>query len=226
MGLEKLQIRVEKSPKPLQFDRRNPIVALFNPNQISVKKAVNWSDQPASHRDVSESQHTYGEPATLSVDLFFDTYESGTDVTKYTYEIFHLSTIEKRGEKQHRPPICQLVWGKFGVFFQGVLQSLDLKFNLFLEDGTPVRATASCIFKAWRSNEEDDRVERMESSDVAKSRTVRCGDTLSSIAGQEYLDPCLWRPIAAANRIHDPLALEPGLVLAIPTLSERERPPK
>jgi nucleoid-associated protein YgaU len=223
MGLDKLRILVEKTPEPLQFDADNPIVALFNPNQLSVQKTVNWRDQPASQRDTSESQHTHGEPATLSLDLFFDTYEAGTDVTTYTKKIFHLSTVEEHGDK-HRPPVCQLVWGKFGVFFQGVLQSLNLKFNLFLEDGTPVRATVSCTFKAWRSNDEDLRVERMESADVPKSRIVQRGDTLSSIAGEEYLDPGLWRPIAVANRIDDPLDVEPGMALAIPTLRERERP--
>lgn len=35
--------------------------------------------------------------------------------------------------------------------------------------------------------------------------TVKSGDTLPLIAAQVYGDPRLWRPIADANSIHNPL---------------------
>jgi len=47
---------------------------------------------------------------------------------------------------------------------------------------------------------------------------VRRGDTLNSIAARHYNDPCLWRPIATANGIHNPRRLTPGQVLRIPKL--------
>ena len=47
---------------------------------------------------------------------------------------------------------------------------------------------------------------------------VRRGDTLSSIANDEYRDPGLWRPIAQANGIFNPRILEPGTQLLIPAL--------
>jgi len=61
-----------------------------------------------------------------------------------------------------------------------------------------------------------------QSADVAKTRTVRRGETLSSIAAEEYQDPTRWRPIADANSLNDPRQLRPGQVLAIPAL----RPPR
>ena len=47
---------------------------------------------------------------------------------------------------------------------------------------------------------------------------VREGDSLASIAFAAYGDPTLWRTIAEANEIDDPLRLPRGRALAIPRL--------
>jgi nucleoid-associated protein YgaU len=215
MALAKLEIRVE--------GQTDPIKALFNPNQIIIQKTVNWRTQPRTESDTQETQFTSGNPATLTLDLFFDTYEkradieAGSDVTKLTEKVVALTTVEEHGDL-HRPPICTLSWGQFGSFFQGVLESLTQRYTLFLSNGTPVRATLSCSFKQWRSKDEEKRLLRLSSVDVAKTRTVRRGDSLASIADEEYLDPTLWRPIAEANGIDDPRSVVPGMGLSIPPL--------
>jgi nucleoid-associated protein YgaU len=196
------------------------IEALFNPNQITIQKTVNWRPRPTQERDVPESQFTHGQPATLSMDLFFDTYETQEDVRKkHTQKIFALTTVEEHGDI-HRPPICKLMWGNWEIF-QGILEGLNQRFTLFLADGTPVRATLSCTFKEWRSSEEEAKRQDKKSADVAKTRSIRRGDTLSSIAGEEYNDPTLWRPIAEANGIDNPRVLTPGKPLVIPALRPR-----
>jgi nucleoid-associated protein YgaU len=213
VALEKLKIQVETAPR--QF--KQEITALFNPNQITIQKTANWREAPAAQRDVPASQHTHADPARLSMDLFFDTYESGADVRRHTDEISYLMTVEKHGN-MHRPPICRLLWGKAGVFFQGVLENLNQRFSLFLEDGWPVRATLTCSFKEWRDDEEEARRQDKQSADVVKTHLLTRGDTLSSIAFKEYNDPALWRPIAQANGIVDPLKLTYGKLLIIPTV--------
>src|SRR5262249_55439464 len=154
-------------------DFGNKIEALFNPSEISVQLSINWSEQPTAQRDVVNQQHTNADPATLSLDLFFDTYETGRDVRDFTEKVAALGTIEKHGNL-HRPPVCKLTWGK--VFFQGTLQSLTQKFTMFLASGVPVRATLSCSFKQWRSNPEEVRKLDKKSADVEKRHTVRRGD--------------------------------------------------
>jgi len=213
MALEKLTIHVEDGEQ---------IGVLFNPNQITIRKNATWRLAATAQRDVPQSQFTYGEPATLSMDLFFDTYEEGTDVRAYTQRIFYLSTVQEHGQL-HRPPICRLEWGRYDFDdFQWVLQSLNQRFTLFLEDGRPVRATLECTFRQWRSDELEERLLDKQSPDVAKTHTVRRGESLSSIAGEEYGDPTLWRPIARANRIDNPRILLPGQVLSIPRLRPGE----
>jgi nucleoid-associated protein YgaU len=105
--------------------------------------------------------------------------------------------------------------------FQWVLTSLTQRFSLFLANGTPVRANLTCSFQQWRSDEEEAKLLNKQSADVAKTHTVRRGDTLSAIAAEQYEDSTLWRPIAEANRLTNPRRLTPGQVLVIPALRER-----
>ncbi len=215
MALEKLTIRV--------VDDGTEFEVLFNPNQISIQKATKWSKVPTAESDTSAAQFTHGEPAALSLELFFDTYEAGTDVSDHTRKIFHLTTIEKHGDL-HRPPICQLHWGRYTFDdFQWVLVRLDQKFTLFLADGTPVRATLGCSFQQWRSDEVEAKLLDKQSADVVKTRVVRRGDTLSGIAAEAYKDPALWRSIASANHIANPRLLEPGLTLTLPKVRTGRR---
>ena len=80
MELVNLQILAEKGPN--QPDRE--IVALFNPNLITIQKSVSWQNVPTRGSDVPGSQFTNGDPAVLTMELFFDTYEAGSDVRKKT----------------------------------------------------------------------------------------------------------------------------------------------
>ncbi|PWT83688.1 MAG: hypothetical protein C5B57_06375 [Blastocatellia bacterium] len=228
MALEKLQIVPEKEGGRLQFDDSSAIVALFNPDELGFNRSVGWQQNAAAQRDVPELQFTTAEPRTLTVKLFFDTYDTPSlpkqDVRKkHTDKVLNLTTVEKHGDK-HRPPVCRLRWGSAGYFFQGVLEQLDQRFTLFMEDGTPVRATLTCTFKEWRTNYDDLNRQARQSSDIAKMRVLRRGDTLSSIAATEYLDPALWRAIAVANNIDDPLRLSFGGTLIVPKLPLNRKP--
>jgi nucleoid-associated protein YgaU len=220
--LVKLKITVEKKGAVLVFDDSRKIEALFNPDKLVFNRSVSWKKQSASERDVPELQFTAAEPRTLNLDLIFDTYDNPnatkTSVREYTEKIHHLTTVQKHGDK-HRPPVLQLHWGVF--FFQGVLERLEQQFTLFMENGTPVRATCKCTFKEWRTNYKDLVIQNTESADVAKVWIAKRGDTLTGIAFMEYNDPTLWRPIADANNLDDPLKLTPGTALLIPTFAQR-----
>ncbi|TAK74772.1 MAG: LysM peptidoglycan-binding domain-containing protein [Aquabacterium sp.] len=223
MALEKLTILVERSGSTMQFGDDRKIVAAFNPGHLKFSRQANWKSQGAALRDVPELQFTGAQPRTLDVDLLFDTYDDDTapgskaKVTDLTDPVLKLTTVESHGDK-HRPPVCRLRWGSAGVFFQGVLERLNQDFTLFMENGTPVRARLSCSFKEWRTNYEDLNRQNTQSSDVAKAWVVKRGQTLASIAADEYQDPACWRVIARANGIDDPLSLQPGRTLLLPAL--------
>jgi nucleoid-associated protein YgaU len=219
----------------IQYEQGRPrnftgeVVALFNPDQFTLTQQMTWEATKSATPGRGYRLHFTGDsytPATLQLALFFDTYEGDRSlpspdtapaqlsVTTYTEAVANLIRIDK---DLHRPPICKLLWGKLHLF-RGVLISLSQQFTLFQANGTPVRATLTCTFQQFRSTEVAFKELDLHSVDVPKTRLVRRGDTLSSIAAEEYHDPSLWRAIATANGLHNPRALTPGQILRIPKL--------
>lgn len=227
-GLEKLAIWYNSGKLV------DSIEALFNPTEINLSRAVKWmpKKRPASG---NAPWHNWQQdfisvgPETLEIQLFFDTYEShepsftvpanprqstaAKDVRKYTRRLSALARVDR---EWHEPPLCRLAWGN-ETLFVGVLTSLKKNFSMFMPDGTPVRATVDCTFVEYETKAAQ-RKQELHSADVAKSRTVRSGDTLHSLAAEEYNDPSLWRHIARANHIINPRDLKSGTVLIIPPL--------
>ena len=187
------------------------IKVLFNPNEYRLAVSNQFAEAAIPGLAAPLLQFGRGNASTLSMQLFFDTYEQRTDVRQYSGKIIKLLEIDP---DLHAPPVCMFAWGH--LEFVGVLERADQRFTLFLSDGTPVRATVDVTFKEFFESKK--QAGQLQSADFAKHYVVRRGDTLSSIAGQEFGDPALWRPIAEANRIDNPLALQPGQVLVIPAI--------
>lgn len=225
--MEQIKLIIQVEDAQGVFPLHNVVVAHFNPNQVTFQKSNNWIGLAKAGSDTRQESFGSGEPLTLSLDLMFDTYTYGhsVDVRLFTRKIYHLTTVEKHGNL-HRPPLCRIVWGLFNISSEynceWLLQSLTQRFTLFLANGTPVRAVLSCGFRQWRGNELEAKLADKQSTDVAKTRVVRRGDTLSSIAAEELEDPAQWRAIAIANNIDDPRCLDKwiGQRLKIPTLRD------
>jgi hypothetical protein len=224
MKLVKLAIIVEDS---------TVVPVLFNPNQISITR-VGWNGDDETGLSPTDP------PATLSMDLFFDTSLPKADsslvgavstallgqslspsvglpedVRNYTKQIFNLTKV--RGDLA-RPPMCELRWGNpKQTFFRGVLKSVTQNFTRFLEDGTPIRASLSCSFEEWETSTYKEKAKNPIDDPI---RIVKQGETLSSIAAEEYGNAALWRVIADANRglLRNPRQLIPGTALTVPPL--------
>jgi Contractile injection system tube protein/LysM domain len=202
------------------FQGAKELKVMFNPSQLVQTRRVTWTEVPG--RDDDPPSLTYASTPTdgLSIDLFFDTSEesdgSKKDVRSWTSQVYKLTMLLP---KKHRPPLCQLIWGSQKPFFQGVLDSADPTYKYFLPDGTAVRAKVTCHFKGW-DMQLDQQGKEKQSTDVEKSHLVRRGDTLASIAHRQLHSAALWRVIARANKITDPLSIAPGQRLRIPTHRE------
>ena len=189
------------------------IQALFNPTQYGLDKGNTIAQAAIPGLEAPILQYVHGNMQTLSMDLFFDTYEEGTDVTDATDQIYDLLYLDP---STHAPPICELTWGTFS--FCGVLDHVSGKFTLFLADGTPVRATLSVVFNEFIDVDVLVQENPTESADHRKTRLVKSGDRIDNIAAEEYGDSAKWRAIAEANDLDDPSQLEPGYVLIVPRL--------
>lgn len=190
-----------------------PIPVLFNPTRYGLGASNQLAEIGIPGLPAPILQYVRGASRSLTMQLFFDTYETGLDVSLYTDAVFGLLSIEPT---THAPPICTFRWGSLS--FQGVLERAEGQFTLFLPSGTPVRATLDVTFREFVDLRTAIQASPTESADHATSHTVVRGETLSAIAAQTYGDPTQWRPIADANHLDNPRLISPGQVLAIPPL--------
>jgi nucleoid-associated protein YgaU len=93
---------------------------------------------------------------------------------------------------------------------------------MFANDGTPVRARVTVTFNEFIDAEREALEINRQTADFTKLHVVLQGQTLSSIAAILYDNALLWRPIAVANQIDDPRAIETGQSLLIPSLPFRD----
>jgi nucleoid-associated protein YgaU len=183
---------------------------------------VTWNSAAGSERDKNAPALNFGggQGRTISLELFFDATEPVNgrqlkDVREETNKIMKLTRIDRGA---HRPPICELSWGKTltgsDLPFVCVVNQLTQRFTLFREDGTPLRATLTVGFLECLDPRQDAR----ETDPEFTTRLVKRGDSLSSIAAEVYQDPALWRIIADANNLDDPRHIPVGLRLNIPKM--------
>jgi hypothetical protein len=198
----------------IQPEGQGPIEVLFNPNQYGVDKSNQIAEIAIPGLEAPILQYVHGNTRSLSMELFFDTFEEQIDVRAYTDQIYNLLSIDP---ETHVPPICSIFWGGFS--FVGVLDHVGGKFTLFMPDGTPARATLTVVFKEFIPAEVLVMESPTQSADHRKTYVVERGDRLDLIAGREYGDAKQWRPIAVANHLDNPRQLLPGQRLIIPALT-------
>jgi nucleoid-associated protein YgaU len=203
------------------------VKCLFNPKEYTFAKTNSWPKEQKAAANTPVLNFGGGNPATLNMDLLFDTYQSAKnggqskDVrTAYINDLWKMMFVdkglgEKKKNKQGRPPKVQFTWGK-AWSFEAVITSLSVTFTLFLPDGTPVRATAKVAFQQIQDTKELPQNPTSGGIGGERVRTVEEGDRLDLIAHEEYGDTAQWRLIAAANGISDPRNLRTGSTLVIP----------
>jgi nucleoid-associated protein YgaU len=203
------------------------VECLFNPKEYTIAKSNSWPKDAKATSNAPVLNFGGGNPATLSMDLLFDTYQSArtggrsTDVrTEYVNKLWKMMNVdeklkEKKKNKAGRPPTVQFSWGK-SWSFKAVLTSLSVTFTLFLPDGTPVRATAKVAFQQAEDAKQKSQNPTSGGIGGERVRTIEEGDRLDLIAHEEYGDTSRWRAIAAANGIRNPRDLRPGTTIVIP----------
>lgn len=212
LGLRKAQLVIEEPHEEQEKDRVIPVH--FNPTEYQLNKANTFAEIPIPGLETPPIQYIRGASEKLTLDLLVDTSDTLDDVReKYVDKLRNLLNIKG---KLHAPPIVSFVWDK--DIFKGVIESLNVTYQLFTPEGVPLRAKLALVLKEYRPVEIQVKERPKSSPDVEKSYTVRRGDTLSSIAAAVYRDPAAWRAIARANRIRDPRRLAPGRLLLLPRL--------
>lgn len=198
------------------------VEVMFNPAEYNLELASNFSATSLPGLNNPVLQFVHGEAQTLSMDLLFDTYtnQRGADVSALTGRLAQALLID--GDLHAAPPVL-FAWGSFS--FQAVVEKLSQKFTMFLEDGTPVRATLSVNFKQYQPIREQLENPRRNSADKSTRHELSSDESLWRLAAQKYGEPRFWRLIARHNQIANPRRVPAGTVLVLPPMEEIDAEP-
>jgi len=208
----------------IEAEQGDSIYCLFNPSELSISKSAQWTSPPSPGQNVPKLKFNQGQPGTMSLNLTFDTTDTGDPVTVSTNKLLALLSVQqglKDTDSQNnscRPPFVIFHWGRFHSF-KAIVEKLDVKFTYFAQDGTPLRAKANLSMKQYE--EEDAWGPQNPTSGTLRPHavhTVAPGETIDRIAAVRYGDPNRWRLIADANGVRDPIELMPGTTLLIPSV--------
>jgi nucleoid-associated protein YgaU len=209
-GLRRAQLEIVKPPSDPSI-----IPLRFNPAEYQLKKAQTFAEIAIPGLSSPPLQWVRGGPQVLSFEAIVDTTDTLQDVDD-AY-VTALRGLLFPDPKLHAPAIVAFVWGPRR--FTGVLDGLEVTYQLFDEDGHPLRARLAIVLKEYRPVAVQLWEERRSSPDVEKTYLVCRGDTLPQIAAASYGDSAQWRVIAVANGITDPSQLAPGTRLDLPRLT-------
>jgi Contractile injection system tube protein len=244
--LEKLTLRAFKPARPKEppqpSDAPGDIYTVqVNPSSYTLNRLLNYSYHRGQGFSASEAVYSDSPPVNLQFEFLFD----GTGVVPKPSELgdiplvgaiasalsgdkpfvvmdeikkFDKLVYDRSGEI-HRPRQLLLVWGS--LVFSCVLTSLNYRFTLFKQDGTPLRAVAACTF--CESIPEGVRIRRDNdgSPDLTHLRDVREGDTLPFLAHEIYGNAQLYLEVARVNKLVNFRRLRPASRLSFPPLDKQ-----
>jgi len=194
----------------------------FNPKELSLTKSAKWERKPSKNRKSAGIPEFQGaEPCSMTLEMFFDASAAqDSSVVDGVDKLFRccVPTDKTHRDQKGVPPWVVFHWGSVSGF-TAYIASVAAKFTLFTAGGVPIRATATVTLKEIAA--EPAKQNPTSGGRAAnRSHTLVDGDTLPSVAYAEYGDPTLWRVLAEANGVDDPMRLRPGTTLLVPAADE------
>jgi nucleoid-associated protein YgaU len=203
--------------------KRGEVMFQFNPKEVTITKSAKWERKPSkAAKNAPPVQFLGADPAKMTLEMFFDATAAQDGSVVVAVEgllACCVPTEESLAHKKGAPPIVVLHWGKTSSF-PAVITSVSAKFTLFNYDGTPIRAVCSVTLEEMPGEKFRKQNPTSGSYEVQRVHRTIAGDSLASVAFDEYGDPNAWRPLAAFNGIDDPLRVPTGTVLLLPSPEE------
>ena len=213
----------------LQIEGSAPFDVLFNPTEYSISKSNEWKYEKVTGTAFTPPQFGGGNPRELTLNLLLDaSLLSKTahvrDVTNDLFKMMEVKEGQTAGDSGAVPPFVTFKWGR-ETTFKSVCTSLTVAYKLFRPNGDPIRADVKMTLKqAEAASTASSTGANRGTNPTTRANaghgvhTVKDGDSLPSIAYEAYGDATVWRSIADANGIENPLHLRRGRALSLPRL--------
>jgi len=144
-ALEKAKLQ-EVSADANETTIGDPVSVQFNPTSLKLKLTNKVEGGRARARQ--RRQHSGSGSTVLTMELVFDSADDGTDAAPVSVRT-KTAIVEKYvvplTDGSETPPRLRFEWNDLVV--SGIVESLDIDFDLFAADGTPLRAKVSLSIK-------------------------------------------------------------------------------
>jgi nucleoid-associated protein YgaU len=222
-SLARAQLRIMEPPSTTGAGPGGQIARVrlqFNPNTLSLTKSTEWRRTPSRMAAESALPEFVGSgPRSLSLEVFLDATATHSGSVEDAVEQLMLACVPTPKSLAARKPASPWVRFEWGTArttsFNGIVTSFSVNYALFDVDGKPLRGTCSLSIEE-ATVDAPGQNPTSGSRDVVRTHRVVAGDSLPQLAWREYGDASLWRLVAAANDIDDPMALPPGVELLLP----------
>ena len=202
----------------------------YNPKELTFSRKAASTEVPTGGTAGAPQQQFQGPKASnQSFELFYSRFEpeifGGPGVATKLEDLANklFSLLEAHPDtvgsgKTPTRPLVQFSWGDL-VTNHCFVTDVSVTYLMFLPGGEPLRMKATITLseapfdKKLTNPTSGGRVNR-------KTHTLLAGESLATVAFKELNDAGLWRAIAEENAIDDPLRLDPGTILLLPTLDE------
>jgi len=212
----------------LEIDGGDAIECAFNPESYTVTKDNVWTFKPTTGSDLPKAEFGGVLPRRTRLALLLDVSLAGDGASVKDQANALLKMMETGGGGGGGggsvPPFITFRWGSVDLP-KSVPVSLSIQYVLFHGNGEPIRAHVDVeLAQADQASTASSGPSNAAGNphtraiDGLRSHRVRDGDSLHSIAYHAYGDPFLWRVIAEANGVDDPMRLRRGTTLTIPAL--------
>lgn len=202
---------------------------MFNPDQYTISKTIQYTPGQQTGATTAKSNFNQGNPRTMSLTLWFDTYIDGPSavaVTAFTKPLWDMTVVDPA---KNAPPVVEFHWNQ--LILRAVITQMSEQFTLFKPDGTPVRskvtvaltekppdnAAADPAAVAASVTAGTDSVQSTIGY-IASVVTMTSSLSLALIAASATGSAANWRAVADANNIDNPLKISNGVSVKIPGL--------
>jgi nucleoid-associated protein YgaU len=222
-ALLKLKVTAYKDPEFTDKVADGEFTTAVNPEKYSFKYKIEQDETQAPGSSATAPKFNKTLPEELEVEFLFDRtgavegFKSSDNGIVDDIEKFKEVILQYDGD-QHKPNYLMIGWGT--LLFKGTLSEMNLEFQLFKSDGTPLRARAKAKFKGFVEDNLRVAQENSQSPDLTHIHVVKEGETLPWLSHKMYGDSRFYIDVARVNNLIDLKQLVPGQALRFPPLNK------
>jgi Contractile injection system tube protein len=225
-----------KGAKKNEYNEGEAFIVDFNPNTFTINNKIEYKQPKTKGKEGGDPVFERIPPLEFSIEFTIDgtgvATQSLTEKQKNDYKSKKHDYVKTRIKELrgitgcqingdiHRPNYLAVNWGTFHI--ECVLASLNITYNLFDDQGSPLRAKVNCSFTERIGQDKEGRQSALESPDLTKYRPLVAGDVLPLIIKNNYDDSAYYIQVAKANKLKNFRRLIPGTTLVLPPMKESD----